>query len=96
MISRLAEKKAKAMLEADKIAQAKTNFIQKLKMEGEELSKFEDEFSERMELKSFKASEVEKHLEKSYREVNDDPEVLRNLKNQEAIAKTMATGSGRS
>ncbi|MCP4522159.1 MAG: hypothetical protein GY827_10785 [Cytophagales bacterium] len=79
------------MLEADKIAQAKTNFIQRLKMDGEELTQFQEAFSERMELKSFKASDIEKHLEKAYREVNDDPEVLRNLKNQEAIGKTMAT-----
>lgn len=95
MINKLAEQKAKAMIDSDKIATAKTEFIKKLQMEWDELQKFEEAFSERMEMKSFNANDIVKHLEKAYREGNDDPDMLAKLKNQEIIGKSLATWWGK-
>ena len=90
MLEKLAEKKARALLEADKIAQAKTDFIKKFDITGEELKNFEEAFSERTELRSFRSAEVVKHLEKAFTEISDDPQTLINIKNQKAIAENMA------
>jgi hypothetical protein len=61
-----AEKRAnKRIIQKDKEA-----FIEKLKMSDEEKTKFEEAFAERMELKTFKPSDVQKHLEKAYREID--------------------------
>ena len=45
-----------------------------------------------MELKSFRSSDVDKHLEKAFREVNEDEEMTAKLKAQKNIGQTMATG----
>lgn len=75
---------------ADKqlIESKKQEFISKLKMTEEERLLFEEAFDERKQLKSFNVNDVEKHLEKAYREVNEN---AYDFKSQETIAKTMAT-----
>ena len=60
-------------------------------MTPEEKKNFEEALEERKQLKSFKSSDIEKHLEKAYREISDDSETLKTLKTQETIAKNMAT-----
>lgn len=86
-VQRLAEKKL--------VEKSKEDFIAKLSMTPQELKEFEEAFAERQQLKSFKAADVEKHLEKAYREISDNTEVLKTLKSQETIAKAMATGDGK-
>ncbi len=91
-IKKLIAKQAKEMTEKQTIDTAKAAFIEKLQMEGDELEKFEEAFLERTELRSFNSTDIEKHLEKAYKESNDDPEMLAKLKNQEIIGKSLATG----
>ena len=84
-------------LEAQKMAEEKLvdnsteAFIEKLQMADKEKKDFLEALEERKQLKSFKANDIEKHLEKAYREISDNVEVLKTLKAQEAIAKTLAT-----
>lgn len=96
-IEKLVEEKAKALKEAEKKEQEtqlvqteKDAFIKKLKMSDEEKKSFEEAFEERKELKSFKASDTQKHLEKAYREIANE-EQIKELKKQEIIANSMAT-----
>lgn len=78
-------------LDSKLIEKSKSDFIEKLKMTPEEKKDFEEAFEERRQLKSFSTNDIEKHLEKAYREISDW-ENLKALKAQEAIAKSMATG----
>lgn len=90
VIERLVEKKAKEHASISKIANSKLEFIEKFKLEWDELKEFEEAFEERMELKSFSANNVDNHLEKALREISDD-KLSDRLKSQKEIAKTMAT-----
>lgn len=72
-----------------------SDFIEKLKMTDKEKKDFEEALDERKQLKSFRSSDIEKHLEKAYREISDNTEVLKTLKSQETIAKAMVTGEGK-
>lgn len=92
-LEKLVEKKTQERVETKLIEDTKSMFIEKLKITGEELTKFEDAFSERKELKSFKADDTQKHLEKAYRDISDNDEALKELKKQEAIANSMATST---
>ena len=56
-------------------------------MSEEEQNKFLEAFEERKQLKSFNLDEIDKHLEKAYREISDNPLP----KTQEIIARTQAT-----
>jgi len=87
----MVQNEAKKMAEAKLISEKKTEFINKLKMTDEEVKDFEESFNERTELKSFSVSNLDKHFEKAYRDVNDNTESLKEMKKQEAIANTMAT-----
>ena len=82
-----AQKRLDRML-VDKEKQA---FIERLKMTTEEKTLFEEALAERMELKTFKAEDIDKHLEKAYREISDNTEILKTIKSQETIARSMAT-----
>ena len=90
-IEKLVEEKARILAEQKQIQDDKNAFIKKLKMTDEEIKSFEEAFEERKQLKSFKVSDLQKHLEKAYREVNDNTDALKEIKKQEAIANTMAT-----
>lgn len=97
-IEKLVEEKAKALKESEKkemetqlIEKEKNAFINKLKMWKEESEKFNEAFEERMELRSFKVSDLTKHLEKAYKEIANDEQILE-LKKQEIIANSLATG----
>ena len=91
VIQKQIEEGARKLSESKEVAREKKSFIEKLQMTPEETEKFEEAFAERMELKSFRVSDVEKHLEKAYREISDDTESLKTMKSQETIAKNMAT-----
>jgi len=92
VIEKLVSKQAQQIAKQNLIKDKKNSFIGKLKMEWDELKNFEEEFSERMQLKSFNINDIDKHLEKSFREVSDNDEMLKALKSQEIIGKAMATG----
>jgi hypothetical protein len=47
-------------------------------------------------LKSFKLDNIDKQLEKAYREVSNNLELLKSLKTKEVIAKTMTTNEQKS
>jgi hypothetical protein len=88
------EKEAQKIADKKTIEKSKSDFIAKLKMDSEEQKKFDEAFEERKQLKSFNAKDIEKHLEKAYKEIADVN--TDNLKAQEVIAKTMATGTEKS
>lgn len=95
IIQKQIEEGARKLSEAKEVAREKKIFIEKLQMTPEETEKFEEAFAERMELKSFRVSDIEKHLEKAYREISDNTESLKAMKSQETIAKNMATWDGK-
>lgn len=89
VLERRAEKKAQKILEQRTI-QDKTNaFIDKLKMSEEEKEQFLEAFDERKQLKSFKLEDLEKHLEKAYKEIADD-EAIKKLRQTEMIWKSIS------
>lgn len=85
------EIEARRMAEKSLINASKSSFIAKLNMSDVEKEAFEEAFSERMQLKSFNTSDIEKHLEKAYREISDNTEETKKLKTETFIAKTLAT-----
>ena len=89
-IEKLVEKKAKNIVDIGKINDAKAEFIKKLNLEWDELKNFEEAFAERIELKSFKVSNLDTHLEKSYRDISDE-DVNQKLKLNKVIGQTLAT-----
>lgn len=91
VIKKMVESEAKKLAEQNLIKDKKQEFIKKLKMSDEEIKSFEEAFEERTQLKTFSISNLEKHFEKAYRDVNDDSEALKELKKQETIANAMAT-----
>jgi len=92
---KLIEAEAKKIFDNKLIEKSKSEFIEKLKMSPEEKKEFEVAFEERKQLRSFKIEDIDKQLEKAYREISDNTEVLKTLKNQETIAKSMATWEGK-
>ena len=74
------------------VEQSTSSFISKLNMSDDEKTRFLDALEERKQLKSFKISDLDRHLEKAYKEVNDNTDALSKLKSQEAIARAMETG----
>ena len=54
-------------------------------MSDEEKKSFEEALNERIQLKSFSIKTLEKHYEKAYRDVNDNPEALKEIKKQLCI-----------
>lgn len=70
VVEKRIETEAKRLADKRIVQKDKEAFIEKLKMSDEEKTKFEEAFAERMELKTFKAEDVQKHLEKAYREID--------------------------
>jgi len=91
VIERMVEKQAKQMANTKLISDKKAEFITKLKMTDEEVKDFDEAFNERTQLKSFKISNLDKHFEKAYRDVNDNTESWKEMKKQEAIANAQAS-----
>lgn len=73
-----------------KITEKTDEFIAKLEMTPEEKDKFLEAFEERKSLKSFNVDELDKHLEKAYREISDEDSIAK-LKKDEVVARAMAT-----
>ena len=95
VIKRMVESEAKKLAETNLISDKKQEFITKLKMTDEEVKDFEEAFSERTQLKTFNVTNLDKHFEKAYRDVNDNTESLKEMKKQEAIANALATWDGK-
>jgi len=94
IIEKEVTKRAQALEETRLIDKSKQDFVSKLKMSPEETEKFEEAFEERKQLKSFSIDNLEKNLEKAFREISDNPEQLKAIKEQEIIAKSLATWEG--
>lgn len=95
VIEKEVTKRAQALEESRLIEKSKKDFVSKLKMTPEETEKFEEAFEERKQLKSFSVDNLEKNLERAYREVSDNPEQLKAMKDAEIIANTIATWEGK-
>jgi len=95
VIARMVQKEAKIMADTKLISEQKAEFITKLKMTDEEVKDFDEAFNERIQLKSFKLSNLDKHFEKAYRDVNDNTESLKEMKKQQAIAEAQASWDGK-
>jgi len=95
VIARMVQKEAKIMADTKLISEQKAEFITKLKMTDEEVKDFDEAFNERIQLKSFKLSNLDKHFEKAYRDVNDNTESLKEMKRQQAIAEAQASWDGK-
>lgn len=67
MNEKLIEKKAKSIVDSNRIKDAKKAFIEKTGLEGDSLEEFEAEFEERMGLASFSVDDLDKHLTKAYK-----------------------------
>lgn len=93
VVERLVEKKANEVAEQKAIKEAKKNFIDKFKLKWEELDWFESALLERMELKSFKSSDINKHLNKAFLEISDD-KTFNEIKKTKEIAWVMGTSQG--
>lgn len=87
VLEKKAEKLAEKKIQSKTISDKTNSFIDKLKMNENEKEKFLEAFEERKQLKSFNIDDIDKHLEKAYREISDNPLP----KTQEIIAKTQAT-----
>ena len=87
----MANKKADEKFNQRLIDDAKGKFIKRLEMTAGELEKFEDEFEDRKNLKSFSFENLQKHLEAAFRDSNGNPEALKKIKKDQAIADVMGT-----
>ena len=98
VMEQLIEDKVKAReLEKDKartekqINDEKEKFIKDYDMSWEELKKFEEEFEDRKNLKSFSLKTIKTQLEKAYRDWNPNEETLAKIKQNQAIAETLGS-----
>lgn len=89
-ISQEADKRIREKLVNEKVGE----FVKKLEMSEDEKEKFMEAFDERKSLKSFNVDDIERHLEKAYREISDESSIAK-LKQTETIARTLATGDGK-
>lgn len=92
VIERRVAQLAKQQADEMKVESTKSEFINKFKLEWDELKAFEEAFTERMELKSFSISTLDTHLEKALKEVIDESPSDR-IKTIKAMAQTMSTGN---
>lgn len=67
MNDKLITEKARAIVNESKIKDTKKAFIDKLGLEWEELQAFEQEFAERLEMKSFSVDKLDEALTKAYK-----------------------------
>ena len=71
------------------------DFIKKLQMTDEEKEAFEEAFDERKSMKSFSIDNVEKHLEKAYREISDI-DIIKRVEKDTAVANIIANQDSKS
>ena len=71
IVQKRIKSEAQKLANEERISDKKNEFIERLKMSDEEKTQFETAFEERKQLKSFNMNEIQKHLEKAYREVNE-------------------------
>jgi len=84
---KLIEKKAKSIVEEQKIKDTKKAFIEKVWLTGEELEAFEAEFGERLQLKSFTVDGLDDHLTKAYKLATGySAEQIKKIQESKAIA----------
>lgn len=89
-------KEAERIATRNLVEEQKRKFIDKMKMEGEELENFENSFDELKGLKSFNPKKnLVKQFEKAYKLSTDDDESLSKLKSAEYLGRTMDAGSKR-
>ena len=87
MNEKLIEKKAKSIVEQEKIKDTKKAFIEKTWLTGEELEAFESEFGERLQLKSFSVDSLDDHLTKAYKLATGySAEQIKKIQESKAIA----------
>lgn len=67
MNDKLITEKARAIVNESKIKDTKKAFIEKLGLEWDELQAFEQEFTERLEMKSFSVDKLDEALTKAYK-----------------------------
>lgn len=67
MNDKLITEKARAIVNESKIKDTKKAFIEKLGLEWDELQAFEQEFAERLEMKSFSVDKLDEALTKAYK-----------------------------
>jgi len=91
VLERKAERLADKKIQSRLIETKTKDFIDKLWMSDEEKENFLESFEERKQLKSFKLDDIDKHLEKAYREISDNEEVIKKLKANEIIGKSIWT-----
>ena len=81
------EQKAKSIVFEEKIKDKKKDFIEKFGLKGEDLQEFENEFSERLQLKSFDIDKIDEHLVKAYKLATGYSEQeVQNIKKSKTIA----------
>ncbi len=61
------EEKAKSIVNSNRVIDQKKAFIEKTGLEGDELKAFEEEFEDRLGLKSFTVDKLDEHLTKAYK-----------------------------
>jgi len=64
---KMIEEKAKSIVNSNRVIDQKKAFIEKTELEGDELKAFEEEFEERLGLKSFTVDKLDEHLTKAYK-----------------------------
>lgn len=64
---KMVEEKAKSIVDSNRIVDQKKAFIEKIGLEGDELKAFEEEFEERLWLKSFTVDKLDEHLTKAFK-----------------------------
>lgn len=82
-------------IESKHINKVKEDFIKKLQMTDEEKEAFEDAFDERKSMKSFSIDNVEKHLEKAYREISDI-DIIKRVEKDTIVANVIANQDSKS
>lgn len=79
--------RAKSIVAEEKIKDKKKEFIEKFGLKGEELESFENEFSERLQMKSFDIDKLDEHLIKAYKLATGYSEQeVQNVKKSKTIA----------
>lgn len=95
IVKKRIESEARKLADKRIISEKSDEFVKELKMTKEEQEAFDEALSERMQLKSFRLSDLRKHMEKAYLEVSDSEESRKKLWQAEAIGKALATGTGK-
>lgn len=93
-IEKLVEEKALKLSEEKEVKKSTTDFIKKLELSEDEEKEFLEILEERKWLKSYKNSDIQKHLEKSYFEIVDTDK-LEEYKRNKSIWKSTSKSVGK-